>query len=152
MFIFVIVLFSAILMVFDDPLADADQEIFKIFDKINLAITAIFLTEMILKIVVFGFAFNGMDSYLRNGWNILDFFIVLTSVLSIMVGAFSNHESNSPKFFELLKMLRILRSLRIISTNKGLQLSVLSLVYSMPGILNVTIVTLLFLLLFGIFF
>jgi hypothetical protein len=152
MFIFAVVIFSAILMVFDDPLADAEQEIFKIFDNINLGISAIFFTELIMKIVVYGFIFNGTDSFLRNGWNILDFVIVLTSVLSIVVEIFGNQASNTPKFLELLKMLRILRSLRIISRNEGLQLSVLSLVYSLPGILNVTIVTLLFLLLFGIFF
>jgi hypothetical protein len=120
MFIFAIVIFSAILMVFDDPLADPELEIFMIFDKINLAISAIFLTELIMKIVVFGFAFNGTDSYLRNGWNILDLVIVFTSVLSIMVEEFGNQESNTPKFLELLKMLRILRSLRIISRNEGL--------------------------------
>jgi hypothetical protein len=49
-------------------------------------------------------------------------------------------------------MLRVLRSLRMISRNEGIKLSVLSLIYSLPGILNVTIVTGLFMLIFGIFF
>jgi len=49
-------------------------------------------------------------------------------------------------------MLRILRSLRLISKSEGLKLSVVSLIYSLPGILNVTVVTMLFMLLFGIFF
>jgi hypothetical protein len=49
-------------------------------------------------------------------------------------------------------MLRVLRSLRMISKNEGLKLSVLSLIYSLPGILNVTVVSSLFFLLFGIFF
>lgn len=40
----------------------------------------------------------------------------------------------------------------MISRNEGLKLSVLSLIYSMPGIINVTVVTLLFFLLCGIFF
>jgi hypothetical protein len=61
-------------------------------------------------------------------------------------------DSGAAEKLELLKMLRVLRSLRMISRNEGLKLSVLSLIYSMPGILNVTVVSSLFLLLFGIFF
>ena len=49
-------------------------------------------------------------------------------------------------------MLRVLRSLRMISKSEGLKLSVLSLIYSLPGILNVMIVSILFLMLIGIFF
>jgi len=49
-------------------------------------------------------------------------------------------------------MLRVLRSFRLISRSEGLKLSVLSLIHSLPGILRVTIVSLLFYLLFGIFF
>jgi len=49
-------------------------------------------------------------------------------------------------------MLRVLRSLRLISRNEGLKLNVLSLIYSFPGIANVTVVSNLFILLMGIFF
>ena len=56
------------------------------------------------------------------------------------------------KNLELLKMLRVLRSLRMISKNEGLKLSVLSLIYSIPGIVNVGVVSLLCLSLVGIFF
>lgn len=49
-------------------------------------------------------------------------------------------------------MLRVLRSLRMISKSEGLKLSVLSLIYSAPSILNVTVVAMLFLLLLAIFF
>lgn len=49
-------------------------------------------------------------------------------------------------------MLRVLRSIKLISNSEGLKLSVISLVYSLPGIIRVTIVSVLFYLLFGIFF
>lgn len=49
-------------------------------------------------------------------------------------------------------MLRVLRSMKLISNSEGLKLSVISLVYSLPGIIRVTIVSVLFYLLFGIFF
>lgn len=49
-------------------------------------------------------------------------------------------------------MLRVLRSMRLISRNEDLKLSVISLIHSMPGILRVVIVSLLCYILFGIFF
>ena len=49
-------------------------------------------------------------------------------------------------------MFRVLRSMRLISRSEGLKLSVISLIHSLPGILRVTIVSILCYLLFGIFF
>jgi len=81
----------------------------------------------------------------------LDFVIVTTSIAGLIVEK-TGTSSNAASSLELFKMLRVLRSLRMISRNEGIKLSVLSLIYSLPGILNVTIVTGLFMLIFGIFF
>lgn len=102
---------------------------------------------MIIKIIVYGFAWNGEKSYIKNGWNILDFIIVLVSLTGIYLEIIGQGVAT----LQLFKMLRILRSLRIISKSEGLKLCVLSLIYSMSGILNVTVVTSLFFFLFGIF-
>ena len=153
MLIFMTVMFSAIFMVFEDPLADPEWEFLKVAGTINLIITSIFITELVMKIFVLGFLFNGPNSYLRNGWNALDFAIVMFSIIGIIVENLSSTgNSKAAETLELLKMLRVLRSLRMISKNEGLKLSVLSLIYSMPGIFNVTIVTGLFMVIFGIFF
>ena len=45
--------------------------------------TCAFASEMTIKIIVYGFAFNGDLSYIRDPWNILDFLIVTVSVLSL---------------------------------------------------------------------
>ena len=45
--------------------------------------TSAFSSEMLIKITVYGFAFNGDLSYIRDPWNILDFFIVTVSILSL---------------------------------------------------------------------
>lgn len=151
--IFMTVIFSAIFMVFEDPLADPEWEFLKVAGTINLIITCIFITELVLKIIVLGFYFNGPNSYLMNGWNALDFVIVMFSIIGLVVEKLSTTgNSKMAETMELLKMLRVLRSLRMISKNEGLKLSVLSLIYSMPGIFNVTIVTGLFMVIFGIFF
>ena len=152
MFIFLVVLFSSIFMVFEDPLSDPDRQFLKVATTINQLITGIFITELVLKMIVLGFYFNGPNSYLMNGWNALDFIIVMTSIAGLVVENTSQGNTEAAENLELLKMLRVLRSLRMISRNEGLKLSVLSLIYSMPGIFNVTIVTGLFMMIFGIFF
>ena len=51
----------------------------------NFVFTIIFSLEMIMKIIVFGMITNGQDSYLRNGWNILDSVIVFVSITCIVL-------------------------------------------------------------------
>ena len=160
MFIFFCVLLSSILMAFEKPLEDPSLPKYVYFEYINMITTGIFLVEMVIKVIVYGFIINGSDSYLKLGWNILDFVIVVTSIVSITIQIFyvdeemhhegENHETQ--KHLDLLKMLRVLRSLRMISKNEGLKLSVMSLIYSIPGIVNVGVVSMLCLYLIGIFF
>lgn len=42
----------------------------------DYAFVAIFTVEAILKIIAFGFVFTP-DAYLRSGWNMLDFIVVV---------------------------------------------------------------------------
>jgi hypothetical protein len=48
------------------------------------------------------------------------------------------------------KAFKVLRILRLISRNDGLQIAVKSLLLGLPNILNVTIIMLLFFLIFGV--
>ena len=45
---------------------------------IDVFTNSIFIIEAVVKIIASGFLFNYQGSYLRNGWNILDF--IVTSV------------------------------------------------------------------------
>ena len=51
-----------------------------VLDVTNLAFSIVFIIEAILKIVSLGFGV-----YLRNGWNKLDFFIVMSSIIDIII-------------------------------------------------------------------
>lgn len=151
MFIFAVVTVSSILMIYEDPLSDPESETLYHIWIVGSIITFIFIIELIMKVIVFGLIKNGSNSYLQNGWNILDSVIVCISIASLIIE--TNFENNQAAAnLQLFKMLRVLRSLRVISKSEGLKLSVLSLIYSLPGIINVTVVTMLFYLLFGIFF
>lgn len=63
----------------------------------------VFILEMVLKIVVMGFAL-GPTSYLRDDWNIIDFVVVMTTVLSMEYPELT-----------VCKVFRAFRPLRIIS-------------------------------------
>ncbi len=79
----------------------------------DFATTIIFLLECFSKIIAFGFAFNGPASYLKNPWNLIDFIIILFSVVAI---------SPIANRMQVFKMFRILRALRLISRAEGLRI------------------------------
>ena len=76
---------SAICMMLEQPLDDPESLMNKALSIANLILTTIFVLEMVMKIVVYGFLMNGPDSYLMSGWNILDCIIVIVSTVSIIV-------------------------------------------------------------------
>lgn len=47
-----------------------------VIDKCEIIFATIFVIECILKIIAFGFV-RGERAYLRDGWNVLDFVIVI---------------------------------------------------------------------------
>ena len=59
------------------------------------------------------------------------------------IGPFSDN-------FKTIKIFRILRSMRLISRNEQLKVAVRALFYAIPNILNITIIMLLFFLIFGV--
>ena len=98
---------------------------------------------MCVKIISLGFI---MDSgcYLQDSWNILDFGIVVSSLLDMSLTTI-----NIP-FIKILRILRVLRPLRFISHNKDLKLIVVALFESFNSILNVIAVVSCMFLLFAI--
>ena len=84
------------------------------------------------------------NTYLRETWNVLDFFIVICSLIDI---SFNN--VNLP-IIKVLRLLRILRPLRFISHNSSMKTIVIALLESMGAILNVGIVVCLVYLMFAI--
>ena len=77
--ILVIIIISSIKLALDtyDLLGDSSQ-------PIDMVLNYIFLIESVFKIISYGFFFDE-GSYLRNGWNILDFFIVAISIIDMSV-------------------------------------------------------------------
>jgi len=84
------------------------------------------------------------NSYLRENWNKLDFFIVVASLVDHV---FTN--VNLP-VIKILRLLRTLRPLRFISHNNSVKTIVIALLESVGHILNVVIVVVIVWLMFAI--
>ena len=100
---------------------------------------------MLTKLLALGLIMDE-GSYLRDSWNMMDFFIVISSIFDM---ALSGKNLNSLK---ILRMLRTLRPLRFLTHNVGLKLIVNALIGSIGGISNVLIVVAIVFLIFAILF
>ena len=132
------------MLAIEDPYEKPGTMKVRILAELDLVLSFTFLCELLIKVIVLGFAFNGEDSYLRNAWNIMDFVIVFFSMVSIV---FQDVDLGPIK---VLRMLRVLRPLRMISRNPGMKIAIQSLINAIPDIGNVMVVSLLFILLFSI--
>ena len=125
---------SCVLLALDYPALDPASVEGQTLYWADLVTTVLYTVEMLCRFVVFGVVLDP-GSCLRNGWNAMEFGIVLVSIASTIV----------PSVKEL-KALRALRPLRILSRLPGAKLVVSSLGKSMLNIANVLVVA--FLLLF----
>ena len=139
-----LILISSILLALDNPLNDPNSTLTQCLFYMDIAITTIFLIESLIKIIVHGLIVNGTTSYLRSGWNIMDFSIVLFSMISLCI------ENSDFKILRIFRLMRVLRPLRLISRNKLLKIAIHSLFMAIPSILNVIVVSFIFFIIFGI--
>ena len=116
-----------------------------ILKKIDLCMTIAFTIEVVVKVIVHGFLFAGKNSYLRETWNILDFLIVVAALVDLALG-----DSVSVGFLKAIRILKILRPLRLISRNKDLKISIISLGRAIPAILRLSALVFFFIFLFAI--
>ena len=99
---------------------------------------------MLIKTITLGFAAD-KGSYLREGWNLVDFIIVIASLFDIGL-PWLNIES-----VRVLRLIRTIRPLRVISHNHDLKIVVHALLHSLVAIMNVAIVVFFVWLMFAIF-
>lgn len=135
---------SSVLLALDNPLADPQSTIVEVLYYTDFFFTAIFTIEALLKIIAKGFLFNGSSSYARNGWDIIDFLVVVFSIISLSI------TSAKFKIVKIIRLLRVMRPLRVISRNKGLKIGIQALIRSIPKIFNVLVISLLFFIIFSI--
>lgn len=110
--ILLLIVLSTIKLIFDTYLLDEPEasNIKHISENMDLFFTVSFTLESLIKSIALGFALD-KGSYLTEGWNQLDFFIVVSSLLGLALSSV-----NIPAL-RVLRILRTLRPLRFISHN-----------------------------------
>jgi len=142
-FILFLIGLSSMMLAMDEPHLDPDSGMKNFLNVTDAIITWLFIMEATIKIIAFGFVLHN-HAYLRNSWNQLDFFIVVLSIVS-MIGL-----GDQVKALRSLRALRALRPLRVLNRAPGMKLVVNSIFRAMPHIFNVTVVCMLFYVIFGI--
>nr|XP_043882709.1 calcium channel, voltage-dependent, N type, alpha 1B subunit, a isoform X4 [Solea senegalensis] len=100
----------------------------------------IFCFEAGIKIIAQGFAFH-KDSYLRNGWNVMDFVVVLTGILATVGTNFD---------LRTLRAVRVLRPLKLVSGIPSLQVVLKSIMKAMVPLLQIGLLLFFAILMFAI--
>ena len=136
---------NSLLLALDEPYLEEGYEKDTIEYMITV-ISVIFIIEAVLKILVMGFI-CGKGTYLRDPWNVMDFLIVVFSIVNWVLESFG---SLNVSFLRGFRALRALRPLRMVSKNEGMKSVVNSLLKSIPQLFNVLLISLLFYLVFGI--
>ncbi|XP_034442102.1 sodium channel, voltage gated, type VIII, alpha subunit b isoform X3 [Hippoglossus hippoglossus] len=139
--IFMILLSSGALA-FEDVYIEQRKTVKIILEYADRVFTYIFILEMLLKWVAYGFV-----KYFTNAWCWLDFFIVDVSIVSLIANALGYSDLGPIKS---LRTLRALRPLRALSRFEGMRVVVNALVGAIPSIMNVLLVCLIFWLIFSI--
>uniref|UniRef100_A0A672HIN6 Sodium channel protein n=1 Tax=Salarias fasciatus TaxID=181472 RepID=A0A672HIN6_SALFA len=128
-FIIFMILLSSGALAFEDIYVEQHRVIKIILEYADQVFTYVFVIEMVLKWVAYGF-----KTYFTNAWCWLDFLIVDVSLVSLTS----------------LRTLRALRPLRALSRFEGMRVVVNALVGAIPSIFNVLLVCLIFWLIFSI--
>ncbi|XP_044001489.1 voltage-dependent calcium channel type A subunit alpha-1 isoform X8 [Aphidius gifuensis] len=105
---------------------------------------AIFCVEASLKILALGFVLH-RGSYLRNIWNIMDFFVVVTGFITVF-----SHGLSVDMDLRTLRAIRVLRPLKLVSGIPSLQVVLKSIIKAMAPLLQIGLLVLFAIVIFAI--
>ncbi|XP_034935060.1 muscle calcium channel subunit alpha-1 isoform X4 [Chelonus insularis] len=126
------------------PCGDSNQTNMYL-EKIEYVFLVIFTVECVMKIIAYGFALHP-GAYLRNGWNMLDFTIVVIGMISTIL-TFLMKEGFDVK---ALRAFRVLRPLRLVSGVPSLQVVLNSILKAMVPLLHIALLVIFVIIIYAI--
>lgn len=113
-------------------------------EKIEIIFLVIFTAESAMKIVAYGL-FMHQGAYVRNGWNMLDFSIVVIGLISTIL-------QNFLRGFDVkaLRAFRVLRPLRLVSGVPSLQVVLNSILRAMVPLLHIALLVIFVIIIYAI--
>uniref|UniRef100_A0A673K1G6 Voltage-dependent calcium channel type A subunit alpha-1 n=1 Tax=Sinocyclocheilus rhinocerous TaxID=307959 RepID=A0A673K1G6_9TELE len=113
----------------------------KRLEKTEPYFIGIFCFEAGIKLVALGFVFH-KGSYLRNGWNVMDFIVVILAT--------AGSHMNIPVDLRTLRAVRVLRPLKLVSGIPSLQIVLKSIIKAMVPLLQIGLLLFFAILMFAI--
>ncbi|XP_024084384.1 muscle calcium channel subunit alpha-1 isoform X2 [Cimex lectularius] len=114
-------------------------------EKIEYIFLVIFTVECIMKIIAYGFVAHS-GAYLRNGWNLLDFTIVVIGMISTALSNLMKEGFD----VKALRAFRVLRPLRLVSGVPSLQVVLNSILRAMVPLLHIALLVLFVIIIYAI--
>ena len=102
--ILVLIIVSSVMLALDSPFNNPDGPLATFLRRANVWLTITFVAEMASKIIAVGFIIRP-KSYMRSGWNVLDFCTVVVSLIALVV------DDPALNSFRAMRALRPLRTI-----------------------------------------
>uniref|UniRef100_A0A8C7KWB8 Voltage-dependent L-type calcium channel subunit alpha n=1 Tax=Oncorhynchus kisutch TaxID=8019 RepID=A0A8C7KWB8_ONCKI len=125
-------------------------------ETVEYAFLIIFTIETFLKIIAYGLVMH-QNSYVRNGWNMLDFVIVIVGLFSVVLEVITKEgdaggQGGKPGGFDVkaLRAFRVLRPLRLVSGVPSLQVVLNSIIKAMVPLLHIALLVLFVIIIYAI--
>uniref|UniRef100_A0AAR2LKI8 Voltage-dependent L-type calcium channel subunit alpha n=1 Tax=Pygocentrus nattereri TaxID=42514 RepID=A0AAR2LKI8_PYGNA len=128
-------------------------------EQVEYVFLIIFTIETFLKILAYGLVMHP-SSYIRNGWNLLDFVIVIVGLFSVVLETVTHkpgeahHMPGKPGGLDVkaLRAFRVLRPLRLVSgvPSKCLQIVLNSIMKAMVPLLHISLLVLFVIIIYAI--
>ncbi|CAH1378096.1 unnamed protein product [Tenebrio molitor] len=128
------------------PFPNSDSNVTNgILERIEYIFLVIFTVECIMKIIAYGFLMH-QGAYLRNGWNLLDFTIVVIGMISTALSTLTRDSFD----VKALRAFRVLRPLRLVSGVPSLQVVLNSILRAMVPLLHIALLVLFVIIIYAI--
>ncbi|XP_040264212.1 voltage-dependent L-type calcium channel subunit alpha-1D isoform X7 [Bufo bufo] len=129
-------------------------------EKVEYAFLIIFTIETFLKIIAYGLVMHP-NAYVRNGWNLLDFVIVIVGLFSVALeqlnfgtkeveGGTQSTGKSGGFDVKALRAFRVLRPLRLVSGVPSLQVVLNSIIKAMVPLLHIALLVLFVIIIYAI--
>ncbi|KAL7018829.1 hypothetical protein ACKWTF_010927 [Chironomus riparius] len=135
---------NCVVLALEEHLPNGDKTMLALkLEKTEVYFLGIFCVEASLKILALGFVLH-KNSYLRNIWNIMDFFVVVTGFITMLP------EQGLDIDLRTLRAIRVLRPLKLVSGIPSLQVVLKSIIKAMAPLLQIGVLVLFAIVIFAI--
>jgi len=145
-FILVTIFANCVALGIYTPYPESDSnDINSALEHVEYVFLIVFTVEAIMKIIAYGFVLHP-GAYLHNGWNILDFIIVVIGMFSAVLSIVKINSFD----VKALRAFRVLRPLKLVSGVPSLQVVLNSILKAMVPLFHIALLVIFVIIIYAI--